>query len=959
MLGIPFSDRNKGSRKISQISCERGENGQPGRIIKPSALHRRNIYHRSTYHVSIDRFELNYLDGIRDASQDPSPSIVSIKRPPKGDNIMFRKKKKHLLGVTRFADPLLDPNATSICSNVEDMDSQYSKHSDEERISSELSNQNGRPSKIVNRSALHRRISCRQSTHDVPVNTDELDCSYNNQNVAQGLSSMYIGIGYSDIRAPRYHKCCGGGKIVMPRERDPPNYIKHMLEDRRLLDNIRAYNQMFAMTSFGAHIDESVNNRICLYVFKVSGQIYHWIGAMCPPAGAAPRFLQLYIYDTQNEVANRMLHFGREANNDLDSNIVQPLIHFLDQHNDLVQIFRATQDKCDGQSIPDFKIRLFVVAGAREYDLSTSNTLGAIVFESSPDTRMNYDVIIEPKDGFPRRISRLHKSYMSLQFPLLFVYGQSGYYLEMKQRDDDDKRISMNNYYMYQLHERSGLYGLLFRGGRLFQQYVIGVYCCIEQNHIDYYRTHQNDIRKDYLSGVYDALHRGDRVGSDIGGKFILPRTFTGGPRYMYSHYFDALTICRVLSNPQFFITFTCNINWPEIKRRMEDFPGLTPADRADVVVRVFEKKVHDFYDFLQHSQCFEEDPEGYKVVSEMMVHGPCGLINEDVTGATSVHTKLAGVYSTLIFITDTRQFKYCLSMKKICSRSLLEILNLLHHASIVDDEKKKKTTLTEWLTYNKHHIDGRHLSYIDFPKYYVWYPQQKIWSPRQRKDKGSIGHLVYVHPASEELFYLRMLLCHQQGCKTFKDNRIVNKVIYETYRAACEALGLLGDDKEWHTALEEAAFSSTPTELRNLFVQILIFCKVAAPKRLWDTYWRKKSDNIPKIMSETPRIPNLHINDPELQAKVLYELEVIMKELMEEKSYDRIELAKEVDVLKPKLNAGQRRIYDRITDSTAKEPQELIFVYGHGGTRKTFLWKVLVSANITIFNLYDLFMFW
>nr|GFD11145.1 DNA helicase [Tanacetum cinerariifolium] len=52
----------------------------------------------------------------------------------------------------------------------------------------------------------------------------------------------------------------------------------------------------------------------------------------------------------------------------------------------------------------------------------------------------------------------------------------------------------------------------------------------------------------------------------------------------------------------------------------------------------------------------------------------------------------------------------------------------------------------------------------------------------------------------------------------------------------------------------------------------------------------------------------------------------------MEEKSYDRTELAKEVDVLKPKLNACQRRIYDWITDSTAKEQQELIFVYGHGG---------------------------
>nr|GEU67109.1 DNA helicase [Tanacetum cinerariifolium] len=877
MLCILFSERNNRSREISQISCQRGENGQPGRIIKRSALHRRNTCRRSTYHVSVDIFKLYCLDGIRDASQDPSPSIVSIKRPPKGDNIRFKKRKKHLWGVTRFADPLLDHNASSICSNVEDIDLQYSKHSDEERISSELSNRNIHQSFVIspitNKSLCDTEVmyhavwerQCELYFRQIGSvasaengRPDELDCSYSNRNAAQGdcdCSCQYCGAmfwygerlkGYSDIRAPQYHKCCGGGKIVMRRERDPPNYIKHMLKDRHFLNNIQAYNQMFAMNSFGAHIDEFVNNRRGPYVFKDAA-------------------------------------FGEEANNDLDSKIIQALIHFLDQHNDLVQIFRAARDKCDGQSIPDFKIRLFAVAGAREYDLSTSDTLGAIVFQSGPDTRMNYD---------------------------------SGYYPEMKQRDDDNKRISMNNYYMYQLHERSGLYGLLFKGGRLFQQYVVGVYCCIEHNRIDDYRTHQNDIRRDYLSGVYDALHRGDRVGSDIGGKFILTRTFTGGPRYMYSHYLDALAICRVLGNSQFFITFTCNVNWPKIKRRMEYFPGLTPADRADVVVRVFEQKVHDFCDFLQHSRHFgivtgylytiefqkrglphchtllwvkqkiedaqevdeyiyaelpnpEEDPEGYKVVSEMMVHGPCGLINEDA-----------------------------------------------------------------------------------------------------RKGEGSISRLVYVNPASGELFFPRMLLCHKKGCKTFKDIRTVNKVIYDTYRAACEALGLLGDDKEWHTALEEAAFSSTPTELRNLFVQILIFCEVDAPKRLWDTYWRKMSDDIPKLMSETHRIPNLHINDPELQAKVLYELKVIMKgysktvtdfglpklsqqlleqfknkELMEEKSYDRIELAKEVDVLKPKLNTDQRRIYDRITDSTAKEQQELIFVYGHGGTGKTFLWKVLINA--------------
>ncbi|GKE32202.1 hypothetical protein Tco_1451524, partial [Tanacetum coccineum] len=64
----------------------------------------------------------------------------------------------------------------------------------------------------------------------------------------------------------------------------------------------------------------------------------------------------------------------------------------------------------------------------------------------------------------------------------------------MKQRRSSDKRLSMNRYYMFQLHERPGSYGLLFRSGRLFQQYLVGVYCCIEQNCLDFYRIRQNDI---------------------------------------------------------------------------------------------------------------------------------------------------------------------------------------------------------------------------------------------------------------------------------------------------------------------------------------------------------------------------------------------------------------------------------------------------------------------------------
>ncbi|GJY77799.1 hypothetical protein Tco_0483600, partial [Tanacetum coccineum] len=117
---------------------------------------------------------------------------------------------------------------------------------------------------------------------------------------------------------------------------DPPEYIKDLLQNKHFMENIRAYNQMFAMTSFGAKVDDSINRGRGPYVFKVFGQVYHWIGSLCPPAGEPPRFLQLYIYDTKHEVENRMWHFGGIDDSNLDSKIVEGLIHFLDVHDELI-----------------------------------------------------------------------------------------------------------------------------------------------------------------------------------------------------------------------------------------------------------------------------------------------------------------------------------------------------------------------------------------------------------------------------------------------------------------------------------------------------------------------------------------------------------------------------------------------------------------------------------------------
>ncbi|PWA58989.1 nucleic acid-binding, OB-fold protein [Artemisia annua] len=127
------------------------------------------------------------------------------------------------------------------------------------------------------------------------------------------------------------------------------------------------------------------------------------------------------------------------------------LMHMLDAHNELVQIFRTARDRCNEEDVPDMKIQLYNVVGARQYQLPTSGTLGAIVFGNASDSLTDYDVIIEYRDRRPKRINKLHSSYMSLQFPILFVYGQPGYNTKMEVTGTNSKRkrkkVSMKEYY--------------------------------------------------------------------------------------------------------------------------------------------------------------------------------------------------------------------------------------------------------------------------------------------------------------------------------------------------------------------------------------------------------------------------------------------------------------------------------------------------------------------------------
>ncbi|GJT76157.1 DNA helicase [Tanacetum coccineum] len=490
--------------------------------------------------------------------------------------------------------------------------------------------------------------------------------------------------GDSNSRRPKYHICYGGGKIYREPTLDPSEYIKHLLLNKHFMENIRAYNQMFAMTSVGAKINESINNGRGLYIFKVSGQMYHWIGLMCPLPGESPRFLQQYIYDTEHELENRMWHFSGLDNSDLDLEIVQEI------------------------DVHEFKIRLYNGDGARGYELPASITVGAIVYDSGLAGSTKFDVVIKHIGGLPKRINKLHKSYMSLQFPLLFNYGQPGFYTELKLRKADD----------------SG-------------------------------RERRRGEAVSTIPGLYDAISRGERDGFEVGGRIILLMSFTGG---LVEFQKRGLPHCHTL----LWVDSASKIQEPE------DVDRLISAELPDPQTDPEGYKDHINVEYCGWSMLikylFKYISKGMDIIFSR-VSRPLGESSNLVGSSRPPIDEIQNNLAVVLPMSTTRSNKVIWRILKFdihCREPAVQMLYVyledMQRITFRDRDRleyvvnlpgRKSTTLTKWFAYNAANEDGMHLTYLDFPSDFVWYDDRKSWSPRQ-SSKSTVGHLAYVHPTSE-----------------------------------------------------------------------------------------------------------------------------------------------------------------------------------------------------------------
>uniref|UniRef100_A0A183U7J0 Helitron_like_N domain-containing protein n=1 Tax=Toxocara canis TaxID=6265 RepID=A0A183U7J0_TOXCA len=139
----------------------------------------------------------------------------------------------------------------------------------------------------------------------------------------------------------------------------------------------------------------------------------------------------------------------------------------------------------------------------------------------------------------------------------------------------------------------------LWAARRLAQQFVVYNHVCIESARLDWISEKWKGMRCDAAADLFRKVmdERYAEKGWTLGRVIILPATYPGSPRNMQGCFEDSIALVAEVGRPNYFITFTTNPNWPEIKAMLR--AGERCVDQPMLVARVFHQYFSEFLNDL------------------------------------------------------------------------------------------------------------------------------------------------------------------------------------------------------------------------------------------------------------------------------------------------------------------------------------------------------------------------
>ncbi|KAL5194227.1 Replication protein A DNA-binding subunit B [Glycine soja] len=560
----------------------------------------------STENILCNRSDMVMLSHLHNQHLTALQNIINYQHAKRCDSVKAKTNRKRVMQQKRHGHAESSSQPTVNCTSEYNM-----------IVSDSSKSENSESTQGSGSNFMTPFEDCQSPTNQPVINTEGysdlgdqlIQCSYCN---AQMWYDERISKN-KNFENPRFSLCCGDGKVELPLLQNPPEYLQQLLfhddtiDSKNYQHNLRAYNMMFAFTSAGIKLDKTINNSREPPTIRIQGQPCHKIDSLLPMPGKKPKFAQLYIFDTENEVQNRIDVMSQYSG--IHNHIVSALSHMLHQHNSYAQSFKMARDRLAADQANNIKLQLIAARGkdGRVYNMPNVPEIAALIAgDFHPDSKR--DIIVETQNGELQRIHELHPSYVPLQYPLLFPYGENGYRPDILHRCTSSSkkrkqnRLTMREWFAYRLQSRSNEAQTLLHSRKLFQQFIVEGYTMVESERLSYIRNNQKKLRIDKYSSLQTSLDTGTAKGLTKGKRVILPSTFVGSPRYMDQLYFDGMAICSHVGFPNLFITLTCNPNWPEIRRLLSPL-NLKMIDRPDIVSRIFRLKYEHMLSDLTKGQ--------------------------------------------------------------------------------------------------------------------------------------------------------------------------------------------------------------------------------------------------------------------------------------------------------------------------------------------------------------------
>ena len=220
------------------------------------------------------------------------------------------------------------------------------------------------------------------------------------------------------------------------------------------------------------------------------------------------------------------------------------------------------------------------------YELPTANEIaGLFKLSDLSEQELNKQFVVYLKNPIDNRNNYLTINYkdpymIPLSYPVLFPHCLKGWHFKMT--DKKGKHVTIADYASTYFRILRNEFNVAIYSKFLGHQFAIEMNHVIEINDLNFHKHKVSSLHKISQDSIKNPKQRDENKKT-----VVLSKTFYRSKRFYDDLYLNVMALLREKGNPDYFITFTVNMAWPEITNNL--YPGQTASDRPDLIARVFE----------------------------------------------------------------------------------------------------------------------------------------------------------------------------------------------------------------------------------------------------------------------------------------------------------------------------------------------------------------------------------